>query len=104
MNSDTDYVSSLSASQRNSYDFGAVGIVGSVKAVQHVTTMRKDDAGSRTAQQFIRIGGADYDGPDISVTDSYLMQRRVMSVNPATGAPWTTADIDAAEAGTRLVS
>jgi hypothetical protein len=104
MNADTDYVLSAVAGQRNSYDFAPVGFTGNVKAVQQITTLRKDDAGSRTAQQFARISGTDYDSANITVLDSYAMQRRILTVNPATGAGWNTSDIDNAEFGTRIVS
>lgn len=103
-NGDTDYVSSATAGQRNSYDFAALGLTGAIKAVQHVTSLRKDDVGARTVKQFARIGGTDYDGADAAVLDTYAMQRRVMSVNPATGADWTVAALDASEFGTLLVS
>ena len=102
MNNDTDYVESGTTGRRNSYDFAPVGVNGTVKAVQRVTTVRKDDAGSRAIKQFTRISGTDYDGPVVSVTDSYVMQCGVMPVNPATGAEWSIAEIDAAEFGTVL--
>ena len=101
MNGDTDYVSSGTPGQRNSYDFASAGS-GIVKAVQQVSACRKDDAGSRTMKQFARISGTDYDGSAISVGDSYAMQRRVMDVNPATGTAWTAAQVDAAEFGCKL--
>ena len=104
MNSDTDYVSSSTPGQRNSYDFAAVGATGAVKAVQHVATMRKDDAGTRTVKQFARISGTDYDGSVVSVGDTYAMSRRVMAVNPATGTDWTVAQIDGSEFGSKLES
>ncbi len=103
MNSDTDYVSSATPGQRNSYDFASVG-TGTIKAVQQVTTCRKDDTGSRTIKQFARISGTDYDGTAASVSGSYVMQRRVMSVNPATGTAWTGAQVDASEFGAKLES
>lgn len=103
MNSDTDYVSSATTGQRNSYDFQSIG-TGTIKAVQHVTTHRKDDVGSRTIKQFARVSGTDYDDSAVSVADTYLMQRRVMSVNPATGTAWSSAALDAAEFGTQLFS
>jgi len=74
MNSDTDYVSSSTAGQRNSYSFGAVPS-GAVKAVQHVTALRKDDAGSRTTKHFVRIAGTDYDGSAVAVTDTWVRNR-----------------------------
>ena len=103
VNGDTDYVISATPGQRNSYDFATIG-GGLVKAVQQVSTMRKDDAGARNAKQFVRAGGTDYDGANIVVAGSYVMQRQVLTTNPATGAAWTNAGLDAAEFGTLMVS
>lgn len=100
-NGDTDYVSSSTPGQRNSYDFAALGLTGAIKAVQQVTSLRKDDAGTRTVKQFARIGGVDFDGTAVSVGDSYAMTRRVMSTNPA-GGDWTVAALDSSEFGVLL--
>lgn len=103
MNGDVDYVSSATPGQRNSYDFPAVGS-GLVKAVQHVTAVRKDDLGTRIVKQFARIGGTDYDATAVSVADTYGMTRRIMDVSPATGTAWTISELDAAEFGTKMES
>jgi hypothetical protein len=102
MNSDTDYVSSATPGQRNSYDFTSVGATGVIKAVQHVTAVRKDDAGARTIKQFARAGGTDYDGSAVSVPDTYAMQTRVLVTNPATGTDWTVSAVDSSEFGCKL--
>jgi hypothetical protein len=104
MNSDYDYVFSATPGQRNSYDFQALPVTGSILGVQHVTTVRKDNTGTRTVKQFARVADADDDGAAITVTDNYLMQRRMLLLNPATGLPWTIAELDAAEFGSVLVS
>ena len=104
MNSDDNYVYTATPGNRNCYDFQALGLTGNVKAVQHVVAARKDDAGSRVVQLFARAGGADYDGPNLSTTDTYLFQRRILTTNPATGAPWNSVEVDAAQFGTKLVS
>lgn len=103
-NDDTDYVSSATAAQKDSYGFGAVGITGSVKGIQSLILHRKDDAGSRTIRRLVRVSGTDYNGSNISVGDSYQYAREIIETNPNTSADWTIADIDGAEFGVELVS
>lgn len=103
-NGDIDYVQSNTPGHRNSYDFAAIGITGNVKGVQHVSTLRKDDAGSRWAKQFVRYGGTDYDSAAFIVYDSYLMQRRILLTNPSSGTGWNTGDLDSCEFGTKVES
>ena len=85
-NDDDDYNYSATAGQRVSYDFESLGLTGTVKGVQHVATMRKDDDKVRLVKMFSRIGGTDYDGPQISVNDTYVAQRHQSRVqNPLPG-------------------
>jgi hypothetical protein len=101
-NEDDDYNWSVTAGHRVSYDFEALNLTGTVKGVQHVATMRKDDDRIRLVQLFTRIGTTDYDGSDISVNDTFVAQRKVWVTNPATGLPWEVSEVDSAEFGTLL--
>ena len=76
--------------------------VGSVLAVQQVVRWRKDDAGSRTGRQFVRIGGTDYEGSDAAIGDTYAYSRRILEQNPATAADWTISDVNGLEAGYKV--
>lgn len=101
-NEDDDYNWSVTAGHRVSYDFEALNLTGTVKGVQHVATMRKDDDRIRLVQLFTRIGTTDYDGSDISVNDTFVAQRKVWVTNPATGLPWEVSEVDSSEFGTLL--
>lgn len=53
----------------------------------------------------IRTGGANYVSPAIAVpTTSMALLCQKFETNPATGLPWTIADINALEAGVQLAS
>jgi hypothetical protein len=104
MNSDTDYVSTSTVN-----DVFACGLsdlpasAWQVKAIQTVTAVRKDDAGTRIIRPLLRIGSTNYETADVSVGDTYVMRPDGWSVNPATSAAWTVADVNALAVGARLV-
>jgi hypothetical protein len=50
----------------------------------------------------IRIGGSDYSGPTETLTDNYQTYSIVWANNPATGNPWSWADLIGLEAGVSL--
>ena len=103
-NDDTDYISSSTAGHKDSYNFGAVGVTGSVKGVQVLASARKDDAGTRTVRRLIRIGGTDYTGSSVGLGSTYVYVRDVLDTSPATAGDWTVSEIDGAEFGVELVS
>jgi hypothetical protein len=104
MNSDTDYVSTSTVN-----DVFACGLsdlpasAWQVKAIQTVTAVRKDDAGTRIIRPLLRIGSTNYETADVSVGDTYVMRPDPWTVNPATSAAWTVSDVNALAAGARLV-
>ncbi len=103
---DVTYNTSNTLGQRDSFSHGnLVMTAGTVRGIQQITRWRKDDAGVRTAKQFLRVGGADYGESTASVlSTSYANRLRPIDLNPATGNAWTIAEINALEAGYELVS
>jgi len=105
-NDDTDYISSSTATQKDTYVFGDVTPTsGTVKAVQHVLYARKDDAGTRTIRPVIRHSTTDYTvgaGTNISIT--YAMIKDISETNPGTSTDWTISDVNNAEFGVELVA
>lgn len=101
---DTTYNHTATAANKDSYTFGNVGQTGSVKAVQLMAHIRKDDAGSRTARLLTRIAATDYFGPSESVLDSYHVISQIRETNPNTAVAWTVGGVDGAEFGLELVS
>lgn len=102
---DTTYVSSSTATQKDTYAAGDLsGTPDSIKGVQTVLMVRKDDAGTRTFAAVIRSGGADYDGTSVNVTTDYLCYPEVRETDPATSAAWTASGVNALEVGVKLVA
>lgn len=105
-NADTDYVSSATAGQTDTYAFGDLSVASSgvVKAVQATVQARKDDAGSRSLALIARPGGTDRVGATQAVADTYATYPQVWDTNPDTAAAWTVAEVNASVFGARLMS
>jgi hypothetical protein len=104
-NSDTDYNSSSTAAQIDTFAFGDLAeATADIFAVQHYLFSRKDDAGSRTIRPKIRISGTDYSGANIAVTDTYKYDTEIVEQSPATSTDWTVSEVNGAEFGYELVS
>lgn len=104
-NADTDYVSSLTAGQTDTYACGnLVTTSGTVYAVQATATARKDDAGSRSLALVARPGGTDRLGATQGIGDTYGTYTEIWNTNPDTAAAWTIAAVNASEFGQRLIA
>jgi len=104
---DTTYNSSSTATDQDSFTFGALpgGITATVKALQVLLNVRKDDAGTRTVGPFLRISATDYNGDGVNVGDSYFYQNiYIWEENPNTSSAFTVAEINALEAGYELTA
>lgn len=102
---DTTYNASDTATQKDSFTMSNLpgGLTGTVLGIQTLLNCRKDDAGTRTVRPFWRISGADYNGAEVNIGDSYSYHiREITEQNPATAGAWTTGEIDALEAGYEL--
>jgi len=105
-NDDTDYNSSATLNQIDTYAYGDVTpTTGTVKGIQTNCYARKDDAGIRTIAPVIRHAAVDYvqaNLPNLSTSYQYLPQ--VVELNPGTGVAFTIADVNAAEFGVKLIA
>lgn len=100
---DTSYNASGTAGAIDSFAFTDATILNaSVFGVQANILARKDDAGTRTLRAVARVNGANYEGSDQSLGDTYLNQQQIWALNPATSVSWTEADINAAEFGYKV--
>jgi hypothetical protein len=97
---DTTYNSEATAGDKDSFAMGNLPTTPStVYAIAESIRYRKDDAGSSTIRQLLRISSTDYEDADISVADAYTYTRRIRETNPNTTAAWTGSDVDGLEAG-----
>lgn len=103
---DTTYLSDATAGDIDTWAYGDLAsTTGDVKGIQIVPWVRKDDAGIRTVAPVIRIGGVNYvqaNLPNLSTSYQYLPQ--IVELSPATAVAWTVAEINAMEAGIKMVA
>jgi hypothetical protein len=101
----TDRVTTLVAGERDSYGFENVSFTSAaIKGIQVCVYADKDDGGVRTICAFLRIGGTDYDGATQGLASTERYYTWIWETNPATGVAWTKADLNAIEAGVKLVA
>lgn len=100
-NDETDYISFASAgSPAPIGDFGLQDVpaeVATILAVQTYVRMRKDDAGDCNVQTSLLSGANETEGADRAITEEWTYWMDVFETNPATGAPWTRDDFNAAQ-------
>lgn len=103
---DTTYNSDATIGDRDTYTFGALSpSTASIKAIQIVPYVRKDDAGSRAIAPVIRIGSTNYDQSTLpSLSTSYQYLPLVVENSPATTAPFTLSEVNGFEVGAKVVS
>ena len=77
---------------------------GTVYGIQACALVRQDAGSAHTVRLFVRISGTNYYGSAQTVTASYQYIREIWTLNPATSAQWTTADLAQIEVGYELVS
>jgi hypothetical protein len=66
--------------------------------------MQKSDAGARTTAMQIKSGATTVATPTLNPGSNFLWTYRTDTVDPATGAAWTAAAVDAAQIGPVVVS
>lgn len=105
MDGDTTYNASLTVAASDVFNFGTLAAtVVNITAVNLVMESRKDAAGSRQTSTLINSSGTIAGGTNLNPASSYIVTSDQFLVDPATGAAWTTAAINAAKAGYRIVS
>ncbi len=101
---DTTYVASSTVGQQDDYAHQSVSITGSILAVIHASYLRKDDAGSRSVEQYIKSGSTLAFTSDIFLGNSYLYYFQTAEQDPNTSADWTQAGFNGMTAGCKVTS
>lgn len=103
---DATYNSADTIGYKDSYTLTDLDALGTtIHGIQLNTTYRKDDAGTRGVQAFIRTNSTDYDqGDEVSLLDTYTQDQIIIEDNPNDSAAWEEADINALEIGIELIS
>lgn len=97
----TDYSGIATVGNKDSYLFSDVAAAGTVIDLVAAIYAAKSDAGAKSVRLLTRISGTDYTGSDkaLATTPSYLSYMERWALSPATGVPWTAAEVNAAEFG-----
>ena len=100
-NDDTDYLSSNTASARDTHAMGNLPSTSvTILGVQHCMSAKKEDAGTCTIKSCLKSGATTEAGATThALSTSYAFYREVWPTDPHTDAAWTTTAIDAVEAG-----
>lgn len=103
-NDDTDYVQSDVLNNIDTYALADLPAnAGVVKSVMSVMKVRKDDAGARSIASVLRHGATDNVGVTKALLTTYATEYEIHDVNPVTAVAWTTADVNALQAGVKVV-
>ena len=102
-NSDTDYISTSTATADDTFAFPSTGVTGTVLGVQTQAIARKDDAAARNLALLVDSGGTLDVGSSQALGGSYAKYNRTDLVDPDTGSAWAMTAVNAAEYGVRNV-
>lgn len=75
---------------------------GAIYGLQANLMARKDDAGTGAMKPIVRLSATDYEGSEISMSDSYVNRTAIFEQNPDTTAVWAASEINGAEFGYRV--
>lgn len=102
---DTEYVHSPTVGNADLYTMNPNATSQNIFGVQITGAWKQDDATQMRGQNIIKTGGTVYFG----ATDKYLAQtyryyHDMWELNPNTGVGWTAADLNAIQAGQKLLA
>lgn len=98
---DTTYNASAAAGNVDTYAFAALGTTGPILGLNLHNHVRKTDAGTCDAEPVVRIGGTNYTGTAVPVSQTAGYLTQLYETSPATVAAWTAGEVDGAEFGVR---
>jgi hypothetical protein len=99
----TDYVSSSVAGTKDTYQFQDMSTnTAAIFGLSVANYARKDAAGAGSLANIVRVGGTDYAQPAIPLSVSWTANENLVSLNPATNAPWTVSAVNGVEFGVEV--
>jgi hypothetical protein len=101
---DTTYISDATIGHISDFAHQALSLTGTFYGVVHVTYMRKDDAGARSAAQVCLSSATTEVGATIVLGNSYNYYYDVLEQNPNTSTAWTPTTFNAATFGVKTIS
>lgn len=102
---DASYVESGTVGHKDLYGYqDLTGTPAAILALQLATVARKDDAGSRSLRAVLKSGATTANGATRVLGTSYTLYDDRFEADPATGAAWSKAGVDALQAGAEVVA
>lgn len=96
---DTNYVAAGAAGQIDTYTFPPLDTTAQLRAVLVTAYLKTASGGVDRQSAVARVAGTDYLSPDALVSAVYAGTQAIFEKNPATTAPWTASEVNAAEFG-----
>jgi len=104
-NGDTDYNSSSTPGQIDSYNYQSMGLSGTIRGVQVTPYLEKTDAGARTVSVMTRVAGTNYaHSATFTPATAYQYNYQIFETNPNSSAAWVVSDVNGAEFGLKIVT
>jgi hypothetical protein len=105
--SDTDYVSTATADQIDTYSVGNLPAgVGAIKAVQVFGRVKKETSGSPSkANMVVRTNSTDYFGNTLTLPTAWIGAVGIWETNPSsTGIAWDVTAVNSLQAGIKSLT
>lgn len=99
---DAQYVYDGTAGEMDLYTMNPNVTAQNIFGVQIRGAYRQDDSTQMIARNILKTGGTIYEGSDHYLSGSYRYYRDVWELNPNTGVGWTSANLNAIQAGTKV--
>lgn len=103
-NDDTDYNSTSTTGNKDTFGFTNLPTSGAVVCATTALYSRRDDAGPRQIRELCRSGGSDFSGVTQTIQSTYAFYAEARLVDPNTGSTWTQGNLESAEFGYELVT
>lgn len=96
----SDYVGIFTDGNKDLYAYEDVALVGSIANVEVYSNAVKSESGPKSIRHRLRTAGLEFTGVDQPMTVvNFVSHRDQFPLNPNTLAPWTPAEVNAAEFG-----
>lgn len=95
----SDFVSQNTVGLKDSYALSDLATTGNIQAVSHMVLAQNSDGGGGSVGFLTRSGGVDAESSPQAITASWTYYRNITEVDPSDSNPWTTAKLNALEAG-----
>jgi hypothetical protein len=103
--SDSTYNKSATVGQRDTYNMTSLAATsGLIKVVEPIAVMRKDDATLRQAALLLKAGSTLDVGSTETLGLTYAAYRKRYVINPDTGVAFTISEVNALEAGVKVIT